>query len=398
MNAEGRVAKVRLVEPEIYRVWLDFQGGATGYFESGDCESYSIGDVLFCVDGEPAEKVSANLWSTGSDVGTVRLVAEDSAVVEIDGKLRSFRQRPNLPFEIGQTIEMDSSGNPGKLLSAKPVDRLGLLDRNEFDIESLIYEPSDTTTLDDFGGSTKMVKRARDLVTVALDPANRIKAIGANPIKGMLFSGPSGTGKTFLAKALASATQARFYNISGPAIIDQFVGQSERTLRSIFEHAQSHAPAVLFFDEIDSLYTQRGAANHEATNRLVGQFLSLLDGFTAYEQVIVIATTNLAGSLDEALLRPGRLSHKLEFSLPDATNRSAILAASARRLKFSEQPNFSELAAGTDGWTAADLSAIWTEAAVLAALDGRNSLCLEDVNEAVTRVQRIPTLKKTGQE
>nr|WP_251364296.1 MULTISPECIES: AAA family ATPase [unclassified Leucobacter] len=212
--------------------------------------------------------------------------------------------------------------------------------------------------------------------------------MGVNPIKGILFSGPSGTGKTFLARGLAAKLDASFYNVGGPVIVDKFVGQTERRLREIFEHAQANGPAILFFDEIDSLYTQRGEQNHEATNRLVGQFLSLLDGFVAYDRVLIIATTNLPGALDDALLRPGRLGHKLVFSLPSEEDRVQILSASSRKVLFRERPDLSALAQPTQGWTAADLAAIWTEAGLAATLDHRKSIAWEDILIGVEAVDR----------
>lgn len=151
---------------------------------------------------------------------------------------------------------------------------------------------------------------------------------------------------------------------------------------------RANGPAILFFDEIDSLYTQRGEQNHEATNRLVGQFLSLLDGFVAYDRVLIIATTNLPGALDDALLRPGRLGHKLVFSLPSAEDRVQILSASSRKVLFGERPDLSALAQLTQGWTAADLAAIWTEAGLAATLDHRKSIAWEDILIGVEAVDR----------
>ncbi|MEV4624893.1 AAA family ATPase [Micromonospora sp. NPDC049523] len=387
---EGRIAKVRKIDQDQARVYVDFLAGLTGYLTGHIDENWSVGDILFCKEGNRPEKVSNDLWPEATEVGIIKSATDTRAVIEIDGKLRSYPQRSKSPFLKGQTVEIESTGQPGEILSDKPIDRLGISDREGFDIDSLIVHPDDNdTTLEDFGGATHLVKRAADLVRVALDPLDRIKRIGAKPIKGILFTGPSGTGKTHLAKGLANETEATFYNIGGPVIVDQFVGQSEKRLRDIFEHAEQNRPAILFFDEIDSLYTQRGKGNHEATNRLVGQFLSLLDGFTPFHRVIVIATTNLPGSLDDALLRPGRLGHKLVFTTPDAGNRLAILEASSRNIKFSEHPNLRTIAEQTHGWSAADLSAIWTEAAILAALDRREMLCAEDVHEALPRVQRI---------
>ncbi|WP_141707699.1 26S protease regulatory subunit [Micromonospora sp. II] len=385
-----------MVEPEKSRLWVDLQDGQSGTITLSDYEDFAVGDVLFCRDGMVPEKVSDELWGAAAQVGTVRHVAGDRVVMEVDGHLKAYTQRASPPFEVGQTVEIDSAGRPGRLLSERAIDRLGLADRDAFDVESLVVKPAGQLTLHDFGGSSEIVSRASNLVKVALDPANRIKEIGANPIKGMLFTGPPGTGKTHLAKVLAELAGATFYNIAGPTIIDQWIGQSERTLRNIFDHARRNAPAILFFDEIDSLFARRGNSTHEATNRLVGQLLSLLDGFSAFERVMVIATTNLAESLDSALLRPGRLSHKIQFTLPGVMDRVAICEASSRHIKFSEPVDPFALAEATSGWTSSDIAAIWTEAAILAALDGRVALCREDVYEGMQRVQRAPMAPERG--
>ncbi|GHJ54427.1 ATPase AAA [Nonomuraea sp. TT08I-71] len=390
LDTAGNIVKVRLVEPEASRLWVDLQDGRSATITLAAYEDYAAGDVLFCQDGFTPEKVPDELWGKSTQVGTIRHVSGGRVIVDVDGSLKAYPQRSSLPFQAGQTVEIDSTGRPGRLLSERPVDRLGLADRDTIDVESLVVEPAGELTLEDFGGSPDIVNRAANLVRVALDPHNRIKEIGANPIKGMLFTGPPGTGKTHLAKVLAGLAGATFYNIAGPTIVDQWVGQSERALRSIFDHARRNAPAILFFDEIDSLFTRRGSSTHEATNRLVGQLLSLLDGFSAFEQVMVIATTNLPESLDNALLRPGRLSHKIQFTLPDTADRAAICEASSRHIKFSEPVDPHMLAEATPGWTSSDIAAIWTEAAILAALDGRVTLCLEDVHEGMQRVQRAP--------
>ncbi|MEU4243440.1 AAA family ATPase [Actinoplanes sp. NPDC026619] len=393
---DGRIGKIRLVEPAESRVWIDFQDGKAGYIVTSQWQDYTVGDVYLLRDGADPERAPDALWGPAASVGVVRHVGADRATMDVDGALKSFPQRSPDPFEVGQSIEMDSAGRPGRLLSSTPIDRLGLADRSSFDIDSLVLEPAGTVSLQDFGGSAGIVSRARNLVMVALDPENKLKAMGVNPIKGMLFTGPPGTGKTHLAKALAAESGAKFYNVAGPAIVDQFVGQSERTLRALFDHALANAPAILFFDEIDSLFTQRGDASHDYNSRLVGQFLSLLDGHVTFERVMIIATTNLHHALDDALLRPGRLAHKIEFVLPGPADRKAVLDASSRAIKFSEPVDLAALAGRTDGWTSADLAAIWTEAGILAALDGRTTLSAEDVDEGMQRVQRIPARVEKG--
>lgn len=244
-------------------------------------------------------------------------------------------------------------------------------------------------SLDDFGGSRTLVERATELAKVALDPDQPLEKMGVNPVKGILFSGPSGTGKTHLARALSRFANARFYLVDGPEIINKWVGESEQRLRDLFDHAKEHAPAILFFDELDSIVSSRGPDAPEYATRFVGQFLTALDGFEATGQVLVVAATNLPGQLDSALLRPGRLSFKLEFSgNPTSEDRLAILRASARKVRGQESADWPSLVDATGGWSAAELAMIWTEAGVFAVLDERTSLCREDIEAGLVRAAR----------
>lgn len=383
---EGRLARV--LSNVDGSVLLELRNGNTGRINNPGLTDLEPGDVLLLADGR-VERFAAESWPAGDRVGTVLWAGNTDIVVKSAGFTYSFLQRSDDPFEKGQTVRLGPDGQPFAVIADDPIDELSLLRDDDFDPESLIVrKDNNTTSLEDFGGSTLLVRRALDLATVALSPDNPLREIGVNPIKGILFSGPSGTGKTFLARGLAAQLDASFYNVGGPVIVDKFVGQTERRLREIFEHAQANGPAILFFDEIDSLYTQRGDQNHEATNRLVGQFLSLLDGFVPYDRVLIIATTNLPGAIDDALLRPGRLGHKLVFSLPSAEDRVQILSASSRKVCFRERPDLSALAQLTQGWTAADLAAIWTEAGLAATLDHRKSIALEDILIGIEAVDR----------
>jgi transitional endoplasmic reticulum ATPase len=369
-------------------VLLELRNGNTAHTYSSDLADLKAGDVFLLANGR-IEQLAPESWPAGDRTGTVVWAGNNDIVVKSAGSTFSFRQRADDPFKKWQTVRLGPDGQPVAVIADEPIDDLGILRDDDFDPESLIIRKEDnSTSLEDFGGSASLVRRALDLATVALSPDAPLRTMGVNPIKGILFSGPSGTGKTFLARGLAATLDSSFYNIGGPTIVDKFVGQTERRLRDIFEHANANGPAILFFDEVDSLYTQRGEQNHEATNRLVGQFLSLLDGFIAYDRVLIIATTNLPGALDDALLRPGRLGHKLIFSLPAEADRIHILAASSRKVTFRETPDLAALAPLTVGWTAADLAAIWTEAGLAAALDRRQSIAWEDILIGVEAVDR----------
>lgn len=379
---EGQVCRVLSII-DASSALIELRNGNTARITAAVDTNLSVGDVLF-VSGQTVLQLPRESWPSGDRTGTIAWAGDDDVVVKSSGSTFAFPQRRSEPFKKGQTVRLNPDGHPISVIADQPIDIFELSHEDSFDVESLIVKSENNgTTLADFGGSLSLVQRAIDLVSVALSPSEPLRTLGVNPIKGILFSGPSGTGKTHLARGLANCTNAAFYNIGGPTIVDQFVGQTERRLREIFDHANSNGPAILFFDEIDSLYTQRGDRNHEATNRLVGQFLSLLDGFVPYERVLIIATTNMPGALDDALLRPGRLGHKLTFTMPTESDRVLILEASSRKIVFAEQPDLSIVARATQGWSAADLTAIWTEAGIASALDGRKRICWEDVRAGI---------------
>jgi len=395
-RADGFIVRVRRVDADSEQVWYDRIDGDAGWFRHPGTALPVPGQILFVpvTAGAEVRILPDEDWpNTGSEVGTVRRLSEggDVAVLEVDAKLRAFPQRTEEPFAEGQTILMNDDGSPGPLLSAKAIDRLGLSrESGSIDPADLMVEPdSIDVDLTDFGGSRAVVERATELAKVALDPDRRLEKLGVNPVKGILFSGPSGTGKTHLARALSRSVDARFYLVDGPEIINKWVGESEQRLRALFDHAKAHAPSILFFDELDSIVTSRGPDAPEYAVRFVGQFLTILDGFEATGQVLVVAATNLPGQLDSALLRPGRLSFKLEFSAsPTPEERLAILQASARKVTGKENADWPALVAATEGWSAAELAMIWTEAGVLAVLDDREYLCAEDIDAGAKRAAR----------
>lgn len=390
----GSVVRVRRIDNETGQVFFDRRDGASGWFRRSLVGRVEAGEILYIPyepdDEDPIETLSEKDWLVrGGDVATVKMISEDesTAVLEVNGRFQTFTQREVEPFVKGQTIAVDESGTPGALLSSTPIDRFERAE-DAPDPESFVVDPGDFK-LGDFGGSRALVERALELAGVALDPYQRLKRIGVNAVKGILFSGPAGTGKTHLARVLSKELGARFYLVDGPEIINKWVGESEQRLRSLFQHAEEHAPAIIFFDELDSIVASRGDDSSEHGSRLVGQFLTALDGFETSQGVLVIASTNLPGALDVALLRPGRLTFKLEFEgSPGPEDRLKILQASSRKVHGAENGDWRTLVEATNGWSAAELAMIWTEAGVLAVLDKRDELCAEDIDAGLVRAAR----------
>lgn len=253
-------------------------------------------------------------------------------------------------------------------------------------VEQFRSTPSAKLTFDDFGGFAKIVERAKELIELPLERHEALANIGARPIKGVLFTGPPGTGKTMLARIIANKAGAQFYEVSGPEIMSKWYGQSEELVRKIFDDAARQRRAIIVFDEIDSLASQRSDASHEASRRIVGQLLASMDGFTSDMNVVVIATTNRPQDIDLALRRPGRFDWEINFPLPSRQDREAILIASARRHTVGENLPHALIAEKTESWSPAELTAIWSEAALLAVADHRKRLFAEDYLGGFERV------------
>jgi transitional endoplasmic reticulum ATPase len=182
--------------------------------------------------------------------------------------------------------------------------------------------------------------------------------------RGILLHGPSGTGKTLMAKAVATESEANFVSVRGPELLSKWVGESERGIREIFKRARQSAPCVIFFDEIDSIAPIRGAGGETAvTERVVSQLLTELDGMENMHGVIVLAATNRADMIDPALLRPGRFDKIISIPLPDKDGRKMVMEIHSKDIPLADKNgpdkiDFEKLAELTDGLSSADVASI----------------------------------------
>jgi transitional endoplasmic reticulum ATPase len=216
----------------------------------------------------------------------------------------------------------------------------------------------------DIGGLGQAVTRVREMIELPLRFPEAFERLGIDPPRGVLLSGPPGSGKTLLAKAIASETAAHFIHVNGPEIIHKFYGESEAHLRKIFEEAVAKAPSIIFLDEIDGIAPKRGEVTGEVEKRVVAQLLALMDGLETRGQVIVIGATNIPHNLDQALRRPGRFDREIEIGIPDHDGRCEILRIHARRMPLAGDVDVAHLAAVTHGFSGADLKALAGEAAM----------------------------------
>jgi transitional endoplasmic reticulum ATPase len=219
---------------------------------------------------------------------------------------------------------------------------------------------------EDIGGLEREVARVREMVELPLKYSRIFERLGILAPKGVLLYGPPGTGKTLLARAVAAESRVHFIHLNGPEIMRKFYGESEAKLREVFEEAARHAPAILFIDEIDAVAPKRTEVVGEVEKRVVAQLLSLMDGFVARGQVIVIGATNIPEVLDPALRRPGRFDREIEIGVPNTQGRLQILRIHTRAMPLAADVDLREIAEHSHGFVGADLEALGQEVGMIA--------------------------------
>lgn len=221
---------------------------------------------------------------------------------------------------------------------------------------------------DQIGGLESLKRELKEAVELPLKRPEVFTKIGIRPVRGVLLFGLPGTGKTLLAKAVATESEANFIAVKGPELLSKWVGESEKSVREIFRKARSAAPCVIFFDEIDAIAPVRGGNGDGAhvTERMVNQLLSEMDGISNLKEVVVIASTNRIDIIDPALLRPGRFDKLLEVPMPEERSRFDILKVHTKAMPLATDVDLKELAKATNAYSGADLEALCREAGMMA--------------------------------
>jgi len=221
-------------------------------------------------------------------------------------------------------------------------------------------------TYEDIGGIGQQLQKVREMIELPLKHPELFRRLGIDPPKGVLLHGPPGTGKTMIAKAVATEVNAHFKSINGPEIISKYYGESEKQLREIFDEAAENAPAIIFIDEIDSICPKREEVSGEVERRVVAQMLTLMDGMEGRDNVVVIGATNRRDALDPALRRPGRFDREIEIGVPDREGRSEIMDVHTRQMPISDDFELEWVLDNTYGFVGADLAALARESAMKA--------------------------------
>src|SRR3984957_6270806 len=309
------------------------------------------------IDSEPAVAVRLTpLW-----IGTApATIAPDRMLEDLQGvpvmaggvvRVPTFAKAVN--FQVVRTIPA------GPVVIGKRTDiRVVEGDQTAARAPAVSYE--------DIGGLGREVAGVREMVELPLKYSRIFERLGILAPKGVLLYGPPGTGKTLLARAVAAESRVHFIHLNGPEIMRKFYGESEAKLREVFEEAARHAPAILFIDEIDAVAPKRTEVAGEVEKRVVAQLLSLMDGFVARGQVIVIGATNIPEVLDPALRRPGRFDREIEIGVPNTQARLQILRIHTRAMPLAPDVDLKEIAEHSHGFVGADLEALGQEVGMIA--------------------------------
>ncbi|HEU5277344.1 MAG TPA: ATP-dependent zinc metalloprotease FtsH [Gaiellaceae bacterium] len=247
----------------------------------------------------------------------------------------------------------------------------------------------------DVAGVDEAVEELQEIKEFLENP-KKFQALGARIPKGVLLYGPPGTGKTLLARAVAGEAGVPFFSISGSDFVEMFVGVGASRVRDLFEQAKQASPCIVFMDEIDAVGRHRGAGlggGHDEREQTLNQLLVEMDGFELKDNIILIAATNRPDILDPALLRPGRFDRQIVVDRPDRNGRRKILEVHSKGKPLASEIDLDTLAAGTPGFTGADLANLVNEAALLAARRGKKVIEQEELEEGIMRVIAGPEKK-----
>ncbi len=253
-----------------------------------------------------------------------------------------------------------------------------------------VYIELPTTHWEDIGGLEEVKQDLKEAVEWPLKNPEIFTRLGIKPPKGILLYGPPGCGKTLLAKAVATESSANFITIKGPEIFSKWVGESEKAIREVFRKARMAAPAVIFFDEMDSLAPRRGLgfADSGVTERVISQLLTEIDGIVALEDIVVIAATNRPDMVDPAVIRPGRFDRLIYVPEPDEKSRVQIFKIYTRTMPLAKDVDAARLAVIAKGYSGADVEALCRESAMYALRRDTNvkEVSAEDFTEAMKRI------------
>ena len=259
-----------------------------------------------------------------------------------------------------------------------------------FNIEKYVIVEKPTISWKDIGGLDRQAEEIREVIELPLKKPELFRKVGITPPKGILLYGEPGTGKTLLAKAVASSTNSTFIEVVGSELVQKFIGEGAKLIKEIFEFARKKAPAVVFIDELDALAAKRvevGTSGEREVNRTFMQLLAELDGFKPLDNVKIIGATNRKDILDTAVIRPGRLDRLISIPIPSKESRADIFRIHSKNMTFDKNVNPEIIVEKMEGFSGAEIKAACTESGYFAIRQNREFVTHEDFLKAVDKVK-----------
>lgn len=304
--------------------WARYNGNSYGYLEPDKGPEIVVGDVVIVFDDGSFDRGPRELLEPREprvNLGVVRAVRADETLLETDHSFRWVKHAVDRVWEEWWTVEFGPDGIQAVIAKSPMRPRDEPPAARTVKSRFRVNKDTITDTFDKISGLKPQIAELRKVIDM-LDATRDLQAQGMRPVRGVLLAGESGTGKTMLARALAKEAKAEFFQVRGPEITSKWVNESEEMLRALMDEADNLDRAVVFFDEIDSLGGARNSNAHEMTNKLITQFLALLDGFDDKPgRALIVGATNRPEALDPTLLRSGRFDKRIDFELPDQAAR-----------------------------------------------------------------------------
>ncbi len=324
------------------------------------------------------------LQNAGVDPATVKVEIASMAVSRTIAAVASL-VLPIVGFGLLMFFLMRRRGGGGDMMFGMGKSRAKLFAKGKQSVK-----------FSDVAGVDEAKKELEEVVDFLKHP-KKYRDLGARTPKGVLLVGPAGVGKTLLAKAVAGEAGVPFFSMAGSEFMEMLVGVGASRVRDLFETAKKAAPSIIFIDELDAIGRIRGVGmmgGHDERDQTLNQILVEMDGFTANDNVIVLAATNRPDVLDPALIRPGRFDRRVVLDLPDLEGRRAIIKIHSEGKPFEKDLNWDKIAKRTVGFSGADLENMLNEAAIGAAREERKAITMADLEEAATRVKLGPEKKR----
>ncbi len=371
--------KIKKIEIEPIKIGSAEMGNAVLYY--GDLTKTTLEKTVYISNIEAFRQMMAEKYSTIPV--TVEAVKPDSIWSEILPIFVMTAVMAMIMFFIWSRMQGGGSSN-SKMMNFGRSNA------------QMITKENNPIRFADVAGLEEEKEELKEIVDFLSAPQKFIQ-LGARIPKGVLLVGPPGTGKTYLAKAVAGEAGVPFFSISGSDFVEMFVGVGASRVRDLFEQAKKNAPSIVFIDEIDAVGRQRGTGlggGHDEREQTLNQLLVEMDGFGINYGVIVMAATNRVDILDPAIMRPGRFDRQVVVGRPDVKGRIAVLKVHSRKKPLGEDVDLEKIAKITAGFTPADLENLMNEAAIYAARADRRFIIQEDIQRAFIKVG-VGTEKKS---